>query len=149
MRNSMVMLIFFKNTVFGQIWSKNLKLLFSFEIWYLDKFEYAEFNDDADLFYFRPQVLVLGKFGPTSIHYFELKFGSNTKSDRLNSMVMLTFSVLNQKYTFLGKSDPKKLKLWFWAKIWSKSQSCHFELKFGSKINLNMQNQRWCSPFHF
>ena len=149
MRNSMVMLIFFKNTVFGQIWSKNLKLLFSFEIWYLDKFEYAEFNDDADLFYFRPQVLVLGKFGPTSMHYFELKFGSNTNSDRLNSMVMLTFSVLNQKYTFLGKSGPKKLKLWFWAKIWSKSQSCYFELKFGSKINLNMQNQSWCSPFHF
>ena len=111
MQNSMVMLIFFKNTVFGQIWSKNLKLLFSFEIWYLDKFEYVEFNDDADLFYFRPQVLVLGKFGPTSIHYFELKFGSNTNSDRLNSMVMLTFSVLNQKYTFLGKSGPKKLKL--------------------------------------
>ena len=100
MQNSMVMLIYFKNTVFGQIWSKNIKLLFSFEIWYLDKFEYAEFNDDADLSYFRLEVMVLGKFGPKCIHYFELKFGANTNFDRLNSMMMLTFSVLNQKYTF-------------------------------------------------
>ena len=93
MRNSMLMLIFFKSTVFGQIWSKNLKLLFSFEIWYLDKFEYAEFNDDADLFYFRLEVLVLGKFGPKNQNSdFELKFCISTNLNMQNSMVMLTFS---------------------------------------------------------
>ena len=42
-------------------------------------------------------------------------------------MVMLTFSVLDQKYCF-------------WANLVQKNQSCHFKLKFGTFTNLNMQN---------
>ena len=108
MQNSMVMLIYFKNTVFGQIWSKNIKLLFSFEIWYLDKFEYAEFNDDADLFYFRLEVLVLSKSGPKNQNCdFELKFGISTNLKMQNAMVMLTFFNFRLGVYFLGKFGPK------------------------------------------
>ena len=44
-----------------------------------------------------------------------------------NSMVVFTFSVLDQKNPFWGKSGQKY-------------QVCQFKLKFGTKTNLNMQN---------
>ena len=36
--------VFDRKIDFGQIWSKNPKLLVGSEIWFLDKFEFAEFN---------------------------------------------------------------------------------------------------------
>ena len=52
------------STRFRQIWSKKYKLSVSAEIWCLDQFEYAELNGDVLSFYFRPEILFLGKFGP-------------------------------------------------------------------------------------
>ena len=43
-----------------------------------------------------------------------------------NSMVVLTFPVLDQKTLF--------------GQVWSKNQNRQFKLKFGTKTNLNMQN---------
>ena len=47
----MVILFFlfflFEITHFGLIWSKNLKLSFQVEIWYLDYFEYVNFDGDV------------------------------------------------------------------------------------------------------
>ena len=40
---------------------------------------------------------------------------------------MLTFSLFDHKYLFLGKFGPK-------------NQNCQFQLKFGTQTNLNMQN---------
>ena len=42
-------------------------------------------------------------------------------------MVVFTFAVLDQKYTFLGKFS-------------SKNQNCQFKLKFGTQTNSNMQS---------
>ena len=44
-----------------------------------------------------------------------------------NSMVMLAFSVFRLEMLFLSKFGPK-------------NQNCHFQLKFGTKTNLNIQN---------
>ena len=44
-----------RNNLFGQIWSKKLKLSVKAEIWYQDWFEYAEVNGGAHLFCFRPK----------------------------------------------------------------------------------------------
>ena len=66
------------------------------EIWFLDKFENGEFYGGVRFFCFRPELCFLGKFGQKKIGQncqFKLKFG--TDSNMQNSMVMLTFSVLD------------------------------------------------------
>ena len=47
------LLILDGNILFGQIWSKKSKLLVWAEIWYLEKFQYAEFSGDVVIFCFR------------------------------------------------------------------------------------------------
>ena len=57
-------LLLIRNTLFGQIWSKKLKLSVQGETWYLNKFKYAEFNDAVHFFRFWPETPFLGKFSP-------------------------------------------------------------------------------------
>ena len=65
------------NNLFGQVWSKKLKLLVYTESWYLDQFEYAKFRDGVHFFYFQLEIPFLGKFGPkTQNCQFRLKFGT-------------------------------------------------------------------------
>ena len=49
---------------FGQIWSQNSKFSAYAETWYLDYFEYAQFNGDLNFFHFAPEILILGKLSP-------------------------------------------------------------------------------------
>ena len=51
-----------KNTLFRQIRSKKWQLSAQAEIWYLDYFEYAEFNGLVFFFCFRSEIHLLGKF---------------------------------------------------------------------------------------
>ena len=80
MQNSIVMFTFSfsaGNTLFGTICSKKLKLSVEAEIWYLDQFEYAEFNDAVQFFVFERKCSFWGKFGPKSQSYqFKAKFAS-------------------------------------------------------------------------
>ena len=62
-----------------------------------------------------------------------MKFGTQTNSHVQNSMVMLTFSVFDQKYPFLV----------------SLVHNCQFELKFGTYSNLIMQNSMVVFTFPF
>ena len=90
-----------KDTVFGQIWSQKIKLLFEAEISYSDWFEHADFKRDADFFCFRTEIPFLIKFGPAIQNcYFKLKFGIEINLNVENSVVMVTFSALFQKYPF-------------------------------------------------
>ena len=57
---------------------------------------------------------------------FKLTFNTKTNSNKQNSMVVFTFSVLDET-PFLGKFGPK-------------SQNCQFKLKFGTLTNSDMQN---------
>ena len=50
-----------KNTLFRQIRSKKKELSVQAEIWYLDYFEYAEFNAVVFFFCFRSEKLILSK----------------------------------------------------------------------------------------
>ena len=50
------------NTIFGVIWSNISK----FKTWYLEKFEYAEFNGVVYFFCFWLEIAFLGKIGPKS-----------------------------------------------------------------------------------
>ena len=55
------------------------------------------------IFSFRPEIPFLDKFGPKNQNcQSELKFGTYTDLNMQNSMVMLTFSVFDQKYLFLA-----------------------------------------------
>ena len=45
------------------IWPKKSKLSFYDEIWYLDQFEYAEFDDAIQFFSTGLEILFLGKLG--------------------------------------------------------------------------------------
>ena len=57
-------------------------------------------------------IPILGKFRPKNRNWqFKLKFGINSESNMQNSIVMWTFSVLDQKYRF-------------WENLVSKTQSC-------------------------
>ena len=72
------------------------------------------------IFSFSPQTPFLGKFGPKNRNsQFELKFGTSTKLNMQNSMVVFTFSIFNRKYILGGKFGPK-------------NQNSQFELKFGT-----------------
>ena len=64
MQNSVVMFIFFAFDLKYSFWANlasKLKFFYG-EIWYLDYFEYVEFNDDAQFFFFRPEILFWGNF---------------------------------------------------------------------------------------
>ena len=65
------------NTLFGEIWSKNVKNM-SFKLKFVaSQFKYVEFNDGVDFFCFRLKILFWGKFGPKNQNcQFKLKFGS-------------------------------------------------------------------------
>ena len=53
-----------RNTLFGQISSQKIELLFEAQISYSDWLEYAYFKKDAHFFCFRPEIPFSGKFGP-------------------------------------------------------------------------------------
>ena len=63
-----------------------------------------------------------------------LKFGNQNNLNVNNAMVMLTFSVLDQKQTFR-------------ANLVKKNQNCYFKLKFGTQSNFNMQNSMMMLTF--
>ena len=93
--------VFDRESYFGQIWSKKLKLSVQGETRYLNLFKYAEFNGDVHFFCFWLKILFLGKFGPTSQNYqLKLKFGIYTNSNMQSSMVVPIFSVFDWKYPF-------------------------------------------------
>ena len=51
-------------------------------------------------FCFRPKIPFFGKIGPKTQNYqFKLKFDTSTNSNMQNSMVMLTFSAFDRKYS--------------------------------------------------
>ena len=59
-------------------------------------------------FFFPPEILFLGKFGPKIQNYqFMLKFGTDNNLNMHNLIVMFSFSVFDQKYPFLGKVGSK------------------------------------------
>ena len=63
--------------------------------------------------------IILGKFGPKNRNcLFKLEFTTQTNSDILNLIWMLTFSVLDQRYPFCANSVQQL-------------QNCLFKLKFG------------------
>ena len=62
-------------------------------------------------------IPILGKFSPKSENWqFKLKSGTKPKSDMQNSIVMWTFFVLDQKYSF-WKNLVSKFKI-VWSEIW-------------------------------
>ena len=90
-----------RNTLFGQIWSKNqtcqLKLKFSTQ----NNSKYVEFNGGFQIFCFRLETPFLGKFGQKNQNcQFKLKFVTQTNSNMQNSMALFTFSILDQKHPF-------------------------------------------------
>ena len=114
---------------------------------------------------FNQNTFLGGKYGPKNQSFqFELKFGIQTKSNMHNSMVMLTFSVFDQKYPFQTNLFQKtKIFCLSWNLVprlirmctrccslflfqtkntifGSKSQNCQFKLKFGTYNNSNLQN---------
>ena len=76
------------NALFGQIWSKKLKLLIEAEIQYLDQLEYAEFTGGVHFLHFLTEnILFLTNLVPKFIiAYCEI-------SKMQNSMVMFTFYI--------------------------------------------------------
>ena len=53
-----------ENILFEYIWSRKSKLsIEANKIWYLDWFEYTEFNGDVHFFCFQPEIMLLDKFG--------------------------------------------------------------------------------------
>ena len=78
MRNSLVILIFMiysRNTIFGQIWARKLKLLVQAESSYLDSLKYGEFKRDVHFVLFRVEIPGLRKVPSKNQNfYFKLKF---------------------------------------------------------------------------
>ena len=70
-------------------------------MWYLDLFEYAQFNGGVLFICSRLKIPFLGKFGPENHNcQFKLRFGTKTNSNMQNSMVVFTLSVFDWKYYF-------------------------------------------------
>ena len=116
------------NTLFGQIYFNESKLLVQADVWFLDYFEYAEFDVILHVFCFRLEITALGKFCPSNYNYqFKLKFGTETNSNIQISMMVFSFSIFYRKYTF--GSD-----------LIQKNQNCQFKLKFGTQANSHIQN---------
>ena len=73
-------------------------------------------------------MLFLSKIGPKNENcQLKLKFGYYTNSNMQNSIMVFTFYVLEQKYSF-------------WANLVQKNQNCKFRLKIGAYANSNMPN---------
>ena len=61
-------------------------------------FKYKDFNGGIHFFCFRPETHFLGEPGTKNQNFqFKLKFGTYTKLNMENSMVVFTFSVLDRK----------------------------------------------------
>ena len=61
---------------------------------------------------FRLELSCFGKFGPNNQNFqFKLKFGTKTNPNVQNLMVMLTFSVFDQRYMFWTNLIQDFLKL--------------------------------------
>ena len=89
---------------------------------------YFEFNGNAHFFCFKVESPFSGKLSPKNLNcYFKLKFRTQTNWNMQNLMVMLIFSVLDQKHFFAVRLVKKNLE-------------CYFKLKFGTQTNSNMQN---------
>ena len=111
------------NTLFGQIYFNESKLLVQADIWFLDYFEYAEFDVILHVFCFRLEITALGKFCPSNCNYqFKLKFGTETNSNIQISIMVFSFSIFYRKYTF-------------GSNLIHKNQNCQFKLKFGTQTN--------------
>ena len=55
----------------------------------------------VNCFYFRPETLFFGKFGPKSQNcQFDLKFSTKNNLNMQNSVVVFTFPLLDRKYSF-------------------------------------------------
>ena len=94
-----------------KIWSKKSKLSVLAKIWSLHLLEYPEFNGGVHFLCFWPEISFLSKFGPKIQNcQFKLKFGTETNSNKQNSMVLFTFSVFNREYPF-WVSLVQKLKI--------------------------------------
>ena len=62
------------------------------EICHLDYFEYAKFNGGVHFFYFRPEILFSGKFGPKNqTCQCKVKIDTQTNSNMQNSMSVHLF----------------------------------------------------------
>ena len=71
------------------------------KIWHVDKSKYAEFNGDVHFHCFWQKISFLDKFGlKNQTLQFKLKFGTQTNLKMEKLMVMVTFSVFDQKYPF-------------------------------------------------
>ena len=53
-----------KYNILDKFGPKYQKLSVKAKTWYIDYFEYAEFNDDVHFFCFQLEIPVLGKIGP-------------------------------------------------------------------------------------
>ena len=99
----------------------------SYAHWYLDYFEYAEFDIHAQYFRFRPKIPFLGKFVPKNQNYqFKLKFGSWPNLNILFSDAVHFFCFW-PKMHFLGNFGLN-------------CQYCQFKVKLDINTNANMQN---------
>ena len=68
---------------------------------YQDEFEYAEFHGGVHFFCFRLEMPSCGKRGQKNQKFWwKITFDSQTISNMQNSMVVFTYFVFNQKYTF-------------------------------------------------
>ena len=81
MQNSMMIFIFFcfrpETPFLGKFGSKKSKLSVQDKTWYLDWFEYAEFNGAVHIFCFRPETPFVGKFSPKNQNCkFKFKLGT-------------------------------------------------------------------------
>ena len=73
----------------------------------VDYFEYVEFNDAVHIFHFQLQIPFFDKFVPKNQNcQFRLKSGTKTDPNMLNSVIISTCSVFDQK-TILGEFDTK------------------------------------------
>ena len=90
-----------RNTLFGQIWSKKIKLPVSDEIWHFDSYGCAEFYGDVLVLSFELEITFLGKFGLTRQKFvIKIKLGAYNNSNMLNLVIMFICPVLYRKYNF-------------------------------------------------
>ena len=114
-----------RNSFFGQIWSKKIKIVSLGWNLVPRLTRVCRIQWRCSLFCFKPETLFLGKFGPKNENcQFKLKFGTKTNSNMQNSMVVFTFSVLYWKHPFLMKEEKRNViivpatlpeqRLWNW-----------------------------------
>ena len=127
-------------------------------------------NGGTHSFFYRPETLFLGKFGPKNQNcLFKMKFGAYTNSNMQDSVVMLTFFDFDRKklfwvnlvqkieivslfrYLVPGLTQMSRIQ-WicsivlllseflFLSKFCPNYQNFPFKRKFGTQTNSNMQN---------